>query len=152
MRQTIVVLLALVVGLLGFIAYQLANPPMERMIEGSSGVDIPDTRSGWAHIRQQRALSTLKTGLRNLATAQALHEDDNGRIADMVSALRAFRVSPEVRVRIIHADRHGWSARAYHRSIATLDCVIYEGTVPKIPHPLPSGPPAPRAGSPVCDE
>lgn len=73
--------------------------------------------------------ASLKSDIRNLATAQEAYFYDNNAYATATSQL-AFNMSPGVVLTIIEGTSSGWSARATHPASYPLTCALYQGNVP----------------------
>lgn len=72
--------------------------------------------------------STLKSDLRNLATAQEAYYYENSEYSPNVNDLK-LSVSPGVTITISTATASGWSASATHNAANPLTCAIYIGSV-----------------------
>lgn len=72
--------------------------------------------------------ASLKSDLRNLASAQEAYFYDNGAYATLVGQL-SFNVSPGVVLSVIEATTSGWSARATHPASYPLTCALFQGNV-----------------------
>ena len=75
--------------------------------------------------------STLKSDLRNLATAQEAYYYENSEYSDTPSNLR-HTSSPGVTIVISQATAAGWSASATHQAANPLTCAIFIGSVPAL--------------------
>lgn len=72
--------------------------------------------------------ASLKSDLRNLATAQEAYFYDNSTYATDVSLL-SYSNSPGVVLSIIDATASGWSAMATHPASFPLTCALFQGNV-----------------------
>jgi len=83
--------------------------------------------------------SAMKSGLRNLATAQEEYLVDHGTYADDIAALEFFvGQRPLVKIAILAGDAESWAARATHDAFtsglyAGADCVTAFGTSDAVP-------------------
>lgn len=72
--------------------------------------------------------ASLKSDLRNLATAQEAYFYDNATYATSVTQL-SYGQSPGVVLTILDATGSGWSARATHPASYPLTCALFQGNV-----------------------
>ncbi|HEY3287598.1 MAG TPA: prepilin-type N-terminal cleavage/methylation domain-containing protein [Gemmatimonadaceae bacterium] len=72
--------------------------------------------------------ASLKSDLRNLATAQEAYFYDNSAYASDVAVL-PFSKSPGVVLTITTATGSGWAAIATHPASYPLTCALYQGNV-----------------------
>ena len=75
--------------------------------------------------------TSLKTDLRNLATAEEAYLFDNDAYTSVLSAL-SFNSSPGVVLQITNATASGWSASATHPAAFPLTCALFVGNVPPL--------------------
>ena len=96
----------------------------------------------YANTKQKAFLSTMKSDLRNLATAEESYFADAMYYGALGSL--AYRPSAGVTVAIGNVTGKGWSATATHNGAAGKTCAIYVGIV--------AAPPAPAVndGEPRC--
>ena len=73
--------------------------------------------------------ASLKSDLRNLATAQEAYFYDNSTYATSVTQL-SYGQSPGVVLTITESTSSGWSARATHPASFPLTCALFQGNVP----------------------
>jgi len=80
--------------------------------------------------KEKAFLATLKTDLRNLATAEEGYYYDSGVYygGSVPGAGFSFTSSKSVTITIAEATVNGWSASATHASAAGKTCAIYFGT------------------------
>lgn len=71
--------------------------------------------------------ASLKTDLRNLATAEESYFYSNGRYTNALDSI-PFKGSPGVVVNIQEATSVGWSADAMHPLSYPLKCAVFMGT------------------------
>ena len=71
--------------------------------------------------------STLKSDLRNLATAQEAYYYEKSEYANAISLLD-ISISPGVTLNIVEASASGWSADATHSAANPLTCAMFIGT------------------------
>jgi type IV pilus assembly protein PilA len=77
-------------------------------------------------------VTSLKSDLRNLATAEEAYLFDNDTYTSVMTALN-YNTSPGVVLQITNATASGWSATATHPASYPLTCAIFVGTVPPVP-------------------
>jgi type IV pilus assembly protein PilA len=75
--------------------------------------------------------TSLKTDLRNLATAEEAYLFDNDAYTSVLSAL-SYNASPGVVLQITNATASGWSASATHPAAFPLTCALFVGNVPPL--------------------
>ena len=75
--------------------------------------------------------TSLKTDLRNLATAEEAYLFDNDSYTSVLSAL-SYNSSPGVVLQITNATASGWSASATHPAAFPLTCALFVGNVPPL--------------------
>jgi type IV pilus assembly protein PilA len=85
----------------------------------------------WANSRDRAFQATMKSDLRNLATAEESYFYDNATYTTSLSALTSFRSSRGVTVTINEASSAGWSATAAHPSSAR-QCYLFIGNASPI--------------------
>jgi type IV pilus assembly protein PilA len=76
--------------------------------------------------------ASLKSDLRNLATAEEAYFYDNASYASAISGL-SFATSPGVVLTVTNATGSGWSAVATHPASFPLTCAIFFGNVAPTP-------------------
>ena len=89
----------------------------------------------FANTKEKAVVASMKSDLRNLASAQESYWVENRIYYNGVipGAGFQFQVSPGVTITIVNGDDAGWSARATGVPLTTTQCVIFYGTVPPIP-------------------
>jgi type IV pilus assembly protein PilA len=89
----------------------------------------------FANTKEKAVVASMKSDLRNLASAQESYWVENRTYYNGVipSGLLQFQTSPGVTVTIVTGDDAGWSARATGVPLTNTQCVIFYGTVPPIP-------------------
>jgi type IV pilus assembly protein PilA len=75
--------------------------------------------------------ASLKSDLRNIATAQEGYLYENGIYANAAALLNTDG-TPGVVIEIATATSSGWAARATHPASYPLTCAIYVGSVPAL--------------------
>jgi prepilin-type N-terminal cleavage/methylation domain-containing protein len=75
--------------------------------------------------------TSLKTDLRNLATAEEAYLFDNDAYTSVLSAL-SYTSSPGVVLQVTNASASGWSASATHPAAFPLTCALFVGNVPPL--------------------
>ena len=88
-----------------------------------AAVAIPKFRNSKA----KAFVASMKSDLRNLATAQEAYFYENATYAADTSQIN-FRPSSGVEVEITSADAQGWGARTTHPQAYPLRCALYVGT------------------------
>jgi prepilin-type N-terminal cleavage/methylation domain-containing protein len=73
--------------------------------------------------------ASLKSDLRNLATAQEAYFYDNNTYANQTSVL-SYATSPGVVLTITVATGSGWAAVATHPASYPLTCALFQGSIP----------------------
>jgi prepilin-type N-terminal cleavage/methylation domain-containing protein len=86
--------------------------------------------------------ATIKTDLRNLATAEESYYYDNNTYSTDLSALRV-QLSSGVGVTVNAATSGGWSATGTHAMTGTYRCTVFYGSAPAVA-------PATIAGQVAC--
>jgi len=86
----------------------------------------------FANTKGKANAASLKSDLRNLATAQEAYFYDNSVYTTTITDL-AFRSSPGVVLTVPVATGSGWQAVATHPASFPLTCAIYFGNVPALP-------------------
>ena len=89
----------------------------------------------FANTKERAVVASMKSDLRNLASAQESYWVDNRTYYNGVvpAAGFSFQVSQGVTVTIVNGTDAGWSAQATAVPLTTTTCVIFYGTVPPIP-------------------
>jgi prepilin-type N-terminal cleavage/methylation domain-containing protein len=89
----------------------------------------------FANTKEKAVVASMKSDLRNLASAQESYWVENRTYYNGVLPNPAFQfqISPGVTVTIVNGDDAGWSARATGVPLTNTQCVIFYGTVPPIP-------------------
>ena len=90
----------------------------------------------FANTKEKAVVASMKSDLRNLASAQESYWVENRTYYNGVlpnPAVLQFQISPGVTVTIVNGDDAGWSARATGVPLTNMQCVIFYGTVPPIP-------------------
>ncbi|MGD8276571.1 MAG: type II secretion system protein [Gemmatimonadota bacterium] len=83
-------------------------------------------------VKDEGLLSTLRSDLRNLATAQEDYFAANYTYANAAADLDpvGFRPSPGVTININVVQQDGWAGDATHVSLGTRQCGIFTGNAP----------------------
>jgi len=99
----------------------------------------------FAHSRERAFLTTMKSDLRNLETAQEAYLHDQGTYYNgaIPNAVLSFQPSTAVTISIPAATASGWQAVAQH-SQTTKTCAVFLGTSSPIS-------PAVNEGVPGCN-
>jgi prepilin-type N-terminal cleavage/methylation domain-containing protein len=99
----------------------------------------------FAGTKQKAFVATMKSDLKNLATAQEAYYYDNGIYYNGAVPNAAFDYSPSsgVTVTIVSGDIAGWSGTSNYLGIPTM-CAIFVGAAA-------APPPAALEGSPACN-
>ena len=99
----------------------------------------------FANTKEKSYVATMKSDLKNLATAQEAYYYDNGVYYNGGVPNAAFDYSPStgVAVNILSGDIAGWSGTANYAGIVTT-CAIFVGGAA-------APPPAVVEGSPACN-
>lgn len=89
----------------------------------------------FANTKERAVVASMKSDLRNLASAQEAYWVDNRTYYNGVvpAAGFSFQVSQGVTITIVNGTDAGWSAQATAVPLTTTTCVIFYGTVPPIP-------------------
>jgi type IV pilus assembly protein PilA len=77
-------------------------------------------------------VTSLKSDLRNLVTAEEAYYFDNNVYTQDMSTL-PLNTSPGVVLTITTANGSGWAATATHPQSFPLTCAIFFGTIPPVP-------------------
>jgi len=85
----------------------------------------------WANSREKAFMATMKSDLRNLATAEEAYFYDNASYATTLSSLPAYNPSTGINVTINQATVAGWSATASRTGLAR-QCFLFIGSVSPI--------------------
>ena len=90
----------------------------------------------FANTKQKAVVASMRSDLRNLASAQESYWVENrvyyGAVIPNLPTFQ-FNPSPGVTITIVNASDAGWSARATALPLTTEQCVIFYGTVAPIP-------------------
>ena len=88
----------------------------------------------FANTKEKAYLATMKSDLRNLATAQEAYASDNngdyipaGTATVGVGAWNGYAPSSGVTVEILAPEAGAWGATATHSAVSTKTCGIYVG-------------------------
>ena len=81
--------------------------------------------------REKAFLSAAKADLRNLASLQEVHYNDNYSFTTDLS-LVGFAGSEGVTVTVAEATNLSWSATAYHAGLTSESCAIYHGNATQV--------------------
>ena len=106
-----------------------------------SAIAIPQ----YFKVKGRAHVASMKTDLRNLATAEEMYFAEHSRYTDDLGAL-AFRPSSGVRIQLALGGTASWSASATHTA-STQSCVIYVGAAARVPAAGAEGVPACIEGS-----
>ena len=89
----------------------------------------------FANTKEKAVVASMKSDLRNLASAQEAYWVENRTYYNgaLPNAAVQFQISPGVTVTIVNGNDAGWSARATGVPLTNTQCVIFYGTVPPIP-------------------
>jgi prepilin-type N-terminal cleavage/methylation domain-containing protein len=89
----------------------------------------------FANTKEKAVVASMKSDLRNLASAQESYWVENRIYYNGVIPAPAFlfQTSPGVTITIVNGDDAGWSAKATGVPLTNTQCVIFYGTVPPIP-------------------
>ncbi len=82
----------------------------------------------WAGSREKAFMASMKSDLRNLATAEEAYFYDNSAYAAALSSLVAYNASTGNVVTINQATGSGWSATASRPGL-TRQCFLFVGSV-----------------------
>lgn len=80
----------------------------------------------FANSRQKAFMASMKSDLRNLATAEENYFYDYASYTTSVGALASYRPSTGVTITINEATMGGWSATASHANVAR-QCYLFVG-------------------------
>jgi prepilin-type N-terminal cleavage/methylation domain-containing protein len=81
----------------------------------------------FANTKGKAFVATMKTDLRNLATAEESYYYSNSTYAADLSAL-SFEPSAGVTISVVEATAAGWSARATHPQASATSCAVFFGS------------------------
>jgi prepilin-type N-terminal cleavage/methylation domain-containing protein len=89
----------------------------------------------FANTKEKAVVASMKSDLRNLASAQEAYWVENRTYYGGVIPNAGFLYQPSqgVSVAIVNSSDAGWSARATAVPLTTTNCVIFYGTTPPIP-------------------
>jgi prepilin-type N-terminal cleavage/methylation domain-containing protein len=89
----------------------------------------------FANTKEKAVVASMKSDLRNLASAQEAFWVENRTYYAGVIPNAGFLYQPSqgVSVTIVNSSDAGWSARATAVPLTTTNCVIFYGTTPPIP-------------------
>jgi prepilin-type N-terminal cleavage/methylation domain-containing protein len=89
----------------------------------------------FANTKEKAVVASMKSDLRNLASAQEAYWVENRTYYPGVIPNAGFLYQPSqgVSVTIVNSSDAGWSARATALPLTTTNCVIFYGTTPPIP-------------------
>src|SRR6185312_10145844 len=89
----------------------------------------------FANTKEKAVVASMKSDLRNLASAQEAYWVDNRTYYAGAIPNAAFLYQPTqgVTVTIVNSTDAGWSAQATALPLTTTTCVIFYGTTPPIP-------------------
>ena len=89
----------------------------------------------FANTKEKAIVASMKSDLRNLASAQESYWVENRTYYAGVIPAAGFQFNPTagVSVVIVNSTDAGWSARATAVPLTTSQCVIFYGTTPPIP-------------------
>lgn len=90
----------------------------------------------FSEMREKAFVSSLKSDLRNLSSAQEAYFSFNYTYSDDIAALE-FTETEAVHVTVNEATASGWSATARHSGLGTRRCGVFYGSA------------APSGGSPA---
>ncbi len=80
----------------------------------------------FANTTAKASVATVKSDLRNLASAQETYFHEHHEYAPSL-ALLGVHTSPGVNVTLVEASAGGWSAQALHPSAAPVACAVFHG-------------------------
>jgi len=92
----------------------------------------------FAQAKGRTRAATIRSDLRNLATAQEEYLAENGTYASNVSDLD-YTTTNGVVITIVNVVAGGWSATSTHPLSLPLTCTLYYGTAPVLPPGRPEG-------------
>jgi type IV pilus assembly protein PilA len=90
----------------------------------------------FANTKEKAIVSSMRSDLRNLATAQeGFWVENRVYYGGVIPNLPTFQFQPTagVTITIVSATDAGWSARATAAPLTTQQCVIFYGVAPPIP-------------------
>ena len=89
----------------------------------------------FANTKEKAVVASMKSDLRNLASAQEAYWVENRTYYAGVIPAAGFQFNPTTGVTIVlvTSTDAGWSARATGLPLTTTQCVIFYGTTPPIP-------------------
>ena len=89
----------------------------------------------FANTKEKAVVASMKSDLRNLASAQEAYWVENRAYYGGVVPNAAFQFTPTsgVLITIVSATDAGWSAQATALPLTTEQCVIFYGVAPPIP-------------------
>ena len=82
----------------------------------------------WQASREKAFVATMKSDLRNLASAEEAYFYDNATYTTVVSSLTTFSPSRGVTITVNESNMGGWSATATHAN-TPRQCFFYIGNV-----------------------
>ena len=85
----------------------------------------------FANTKAKSILASMKTDLRNLATAEEGYYYSNAAYSNNLSQLN-FLTSTGVTISVPEATTGGWSASATHAALGAEKCTVYFGTATAI--------------------
>jgi len=100
----------------------------------------------FANTKEKAYLGTMKSDLRNLATAEEAFFYDSAYYTTSLLAMNNFRPSTGMSLLVNVASAQGWSATASAPSLTPRKCYLFAGSV----GPPPSAPPALNEGRIAC--
>ena len=85
----------------------------------------------FANTKQKAYVASMKSDLKNLATAEEAFFYDSTFYTSSLAALNNFNASTGVTLTVVTASPGGWSARAIHAQ-TTRQCVLFQGNAPAL--------------------
>ena len=85
----------------------------------------------FANTKQKAYVASMKSDLKNLATAEEAFFYDSTFYTSSLAALNNFNASTGVTLTVVTATPGGWSARAIHAQ-TTRQCVLFQGNAPAL--------------------
>ena len=85
----------------------------------------------FANTKQKAYVASMKSDLKNLATAEEAFFYDSTFYTSSLAALNNFNASTGVTLTVVTATPGGWSARAVHAQ-TTRQCVLFQGNAPAL--------------------
>lgn len=85
----------------------------------------------FANTKQKAYVASMKSDLKNLATAEEAFFYDSTFYTNSLAALNNFSATTGVTLTVVTATPGGWSARAIHTQ-TTRQCVLFEGNAPAL--------------------